>query len=334
LSFVYSPAQTLGGNAVYNFLKLPSTPLLTASGGANTSFKTNEVGLAANNPALLDADLHKQLNLTFNGMPAGIKTYSATGAFHSGSYGTTFGGQIYFVDYGNIPQTDASGVENGSFRPVDFVVQVSAARKYLEKWSYGASLKFIHSAYGQYRSSGLAIDVGLHFEDTANLFYAGLIAKNMGVQLTSFAGEREDLPFELQVGVTKKLAQAPFAFSFTAQHLQHFNILYEDSVFNNENDLGSNDNFANRLLNHFVVATHISIGDHLEATLGYNHLRRSELNIGSTGNGLNGFSMGLRLIFQKLQVMYARSNYQRNISYNQLGLSLRLDRMFGLGSNL
>ena len=86
------------------------------------------------------------------------------------------------------------------------------------------------------------------------------------------------------------------------------------------------------MLDHVVVATHIYLGNNLEATVGYNRLRRSELNIGSSGNGLNGFSMGLRLRFQKLQVQYARSNYQRNIAYNQIGLTLHMDRLFGFGA--
>jgi hypothetical protein len=77
------------------------------------------------------------------------------------------------------------------------------------------------------------------------------------------------------------------------------------------------------------VASHIYLGNNLEATLGYNHLRRQELNIGSSGNGLNGFSMGVRIKFSKLQVLYARSNYQRNISYNQLGLNLKMDQLLG-----
>ena len=82
-------------------------------------------------------------------------------------------------------------------------------------------------------------------------------------------------------------------------------------------------------MNHFVLATHIYIGNNLDATIGYNHLRRSELNIASAANGLNGFSMGLRIKFSKLQVMYARSNYQRNIAFNQFGLTVALNQVFG-----
>src|SRR3954468_5891986 len=90
-------AQTLGGNAVFNFLKLPSTPLLTAAGGVNVSYKTNEVGLSANNPSLLDPDVHSQVNASFNSFLGDIKTYSLTGAYHYEKWNTTFGGHIYFL---------------------------------------------------------------------------------------------------------------------------------------------------------------------------------------------------------------------------------------------
>jgi hypothetical protein len=156
----------------------------------------------------------------------------------------------------------------------------------------------------------------------------------MGAQLSTYAQEREDLPFDMQAGITKRLAKAPLGFSFTAQSLHRFNILYNDTTFNNENEFETNDKFFNKMMNHFVFAGHIYLGQHLEATVGYNHLRRSELNIGSNGNGLNGFSMGLRVKFQKLQVQYARASYQRNVSYNQLGLNLQLDQFMGKGKEL
>ncbi|MFL5786762.1 MAG: hypothetical protein ACJ748_01805, partial [Flavisolibacter sp.] len=82
---------------------------------------------------------------------------------------------------------------------------------------------------------------------------------------------------------------------------------------------------------HFVIATHIFINENLEATFGYNHLQRMELNMGSSGNGLNGFSTGIRIKFQKIQILYARSNYQRNISFNHFGITLQLNKIFSYG---
>jgi hypothetical protein len=332
LCFFTGRAQTLGGSAAYNFLKLPSTPMLTAAGGINASWQANDVGLTANNPALLHPGLNSQLQASFNSFLSGIRTYGLTGAWQYEKWNTSLGGHIYFVDYGSIPQTDAAGNQMGNFHPVDFVIQVSVARQYLEKWHYGLSLKFIHSAYGQYGSSALALDMGIHYTDSAHHVFASVLAKNMGVQLNTYAGEPEDLPFDLQLGVTTRLSKAPLGFSLTAQHLHRFNILYQDTAFDNENGLSGGNRFFNKLLNHFVFAAYVYLGNNLEATAGYNYLRRTELNLGSTGNGLNGFSLGLKIKFQKLQILYARSSYQRNISYNQFGLALQLNQIFGLGA--
>ena len=329
--FFVGKTQTIGGSSAYNFLNLSATPLLTAAGGVNTSYKTNEVGLTANNPALLNAGLHSQLGLSFNSFLAGMKTYSATGAYQYNKWNTTFGGHIYFVDYGSIPQTDGAGNVNGSFHPVDYVIQVSAARQYLQRWNYGASLKLVNSNYQLYTSSAIALDFGLLYSDSSNLFFASVLAKNMGFQLKTYAGELEDLPFDLQIGITKKLANAPLGFSVTAQHLHQFNTLYSDEDFNAQNNFSSNEHFINKVLNHFVIASHIYVGNNLEATLGYNLLRRQDLNMGSSGNGLNGFSMGVRIKFSKLQILYARSSYQRNVALNQFGLNLNLDEFGGLG---
>lgn len=327
-----SRAQTLGGAATYNFLKLPATPLLSAAGGVSTSYNANDVGLAMNNPSLLNKNLHSQINLAFNSFYAGINAYHLSGAYHLDKKETTLGAGVFFIDYGSIPQTDAAGNENGNFRPKDFVIQASASRKYLERWSYGLTAKFISSNYQLYQSSAIAFDIGVLYKDSANQFTASVLAKNMGVQLKKYAGSAEDLPFDLQIGVTKRLAKAPFGFSLTLQQIHQFNNLYNDTTFNNENNFTNSGSFFNKFFNHVVIATHIYLGNNLEATVGYNSLRRSELNLGSTGNGLNGFSMGLQAKFKKLQIQYARSYFQRGSAYNQFGLGINLNQLMGVGT--
>jgi hypothetical protein len=244
---------------------------------------------------------------------------------------TTFGTQVFFIDYGSIPQTDAAGNEEGQFRPKDLVIQVSAAKTYLQKWQYGINIKLIQSNYGAYRSSAIAADAGIFFNDSTAHFSAGLVAKNMGAQLATYSGTAEDLPFDLQIGFTKKLADAPFAFSVTAQQAHQFNTAYNDTVFNNEGGFGNSASFGNKLFNHFVLATHIYIGANLQATIGYNRLRRNELNLGSSGNGLNGFSAGFKAQFNKLHFQYARAYFGRGHTYNQFGLHMQLNQLSGVG---
>ncbi len=328
-------AQTLGGSSVFNFLKLSNTPQLTALGGVNVSQTSNDVGLAFNNPALLKPSMHTQMNAVFNNFYGGIKVYHLSLGYRNTKLNTNFSWGLNYFGYGNISETDASGNVLGKFRPTDWVMQVSASRNYLEKWNYGATLKFINSNYGQYRSNGLAMDVGVLYHDSSKLFSASLIAKNMGFQLKKYDGTNaDDLPFDLQIGLTKRLANAPFSFSITAQRVHQFDIRYNDTTFNNENGFanGSAKKFSfDKLLNHFVLATTIYAGDRVEVIAGYNFLRRKELNIGNAGNGLNGFSLGVGVLLGKLQIRYARAYYQNSSAYNQLGLNMQLNEYFGLG---
>jgi hypothetical protein len=331
----YVHAQTLGGHSVFNFLKLSNTPQLTALGGMNVSQPSNDVGLAFNNPSLLQPNMHSQLNAVFNNFYAGIKAYHLSVGYHHEKSAINLLWGLSFFDYGQVPQTDASGNIWGNFRPNDWVMQVSASRQYMQKWNYGTTLKFISSNYGLYRSSGLAIDAGLLFKDSARLFSASALVKNLGFQIKKYPGTTaDDLPFDLQVGLTKKLRQAPFSFSVTAHHLHQFDIRYLDTTFNHANGWpdGNNEKISlDKIFRHFVFAATIYIGNTIEVITSYNYLRRKELSIGNATNGLTGFSLGVGAIFNKIQIRYARSLYQNNIAYNQLGINLKLNEYFGLG---
>lgn len=327
-------AQTLGGNSVFNFLKLPNTPELTALGEINVSQTSNDVGLAFNNPALLKPSMHSQMNAVFNSFYAGIKAYHLSLGYHNPKLNTNFLWGLNFFNYGNITKTDASGNVLGNFHPTDWVMHLSASRNYMEKWNYGATIKFIYSNYGQYRSSGVAMDVGVLYYDSAKLFSASVLAKNMGFQIKSYNGTSpDDLPFDLEAGITKKLENAPFSFSFTAHHLHQFDIRFNDTTFNNENNFpnGSNSKITfDKIFRHFVLATTVYVSDKIQGTIGYNYLRRQELNISGTSNGLNGFSFGVGVLLGKMQIHYALAAYQNNTVYNQFGLNLKLNEYFGL----
>jgi len=328
--------QTLGGSSAYNFLKLPNTPQLTGLGGINVSQTSNDVGMAFYNPSLLVPSMHTQMNAVFNSFYAGIKTYHLSLGYRSEKLNTNFLWGLHYFNYGDIQATDATGNLLGSFHPTDWVMQVSASRRYLERWNYGFTLKFINSNYGLYRSNAIAADASVLYNDTAHLFSASVLARNMGFQLKKYDGATaDDLPFDLEMGITKRLSHAPFGFSITAHHLHQFDIRYNDTLFNNDNDFNSGDNdkkfVFDKIFQHFVVASQIYIGDHLEVSLGYNHLRRQELNINNGGNGLNGFSIGVGALFNKIQIRYARAYYQNNTAYDQFGLNVQLNKYFGLG---
>jgi len=329
---LHSSAQTLGGSSVFNFLKLSNTPQLTGLGGINISNQTDDIGMAWHEPSLLRPSHHSQINLVFNSYFAGIKNYNLMTGYHYDKWKTTFGFGVNFINYGTITQTDPSGNIFGELKPSDYVVQLSASRAYESNWYYGASLKFIHSNYGLYRSSGIAMDIGVTYYDTLRLIQASFAAKNMGAQIKAYDNtEPDDLPFDLQLGISKKLLKAPLQFSITAHHLHQFDIRYDDTSFNEVPGDAEKSYTLDKIFRHFIFATQLTIEKRIELTLGYNYLRRKELNIGNAGNGLNGFSLSIGILVKKIQIRYGSAWFQNSRAYHQFGLNLRFDDYFQPG---
>jgi len=318
-------SQTLGGNAVFNFLSQPNTAQLSALGGVNISSIGNDVGMAFNNPALLRNEMHQQLNTSFNAFLAGISQYGATTAFHLTNKKLNLGVGVQYLNYGTLVQTDGSGNVLGNFRPNDYVVQMMVSKQYNEYFWIGATAKYIQSNYGIYRSNALAMDIGLLYYDKQQEIQASVLVKNLGTQLATYNndGRKEELPFDVQAGISKRLKKAPLQFSLTAHNLQRLNIYYNDTSFN-ASEGGSNAGGLQKVFAHLVFSTQIYLSENVELNFGYNFLRRQDLNVSGTTSGLNGFTMGTGILIKKLQIRYGTGFYQRNM-FHQISLNFNIN---------
>jgi hypothetical protein len=318
-------SQTLGGSSTYNFMKMQWVPQASALGGRNISMFNNDVGLFNDNPALLRYQHHGNISANFVSIAPTINGLFGAGAFHHENSNTTFGGGIAHLQYGNEMQTDAAGNILGSFTAYDQMISFAASRSYGERWFYGASLKFINSRYGAYTSMGIASDIGISYYDEESMIQAGFVAKNMGVQIKTYANQFEDLPFDLLLGATKQLEKAPIRFSLTAQRLHQFDLLYKDDSFDLDNyGVSVKNGIATKLMSHLIAGTDLLIGEKLVFSVGYNFLRRKELMIRNLSNGLTGFGYGIRLNLNSLQFQYARTHYQSTYSQHQVSLIYKL----------
>lgn len=309
-----SLAQTLGGNAVYNFLSQPGSAQVAALGGINISNQSNDVSMSLGNPALLRKSMHQQIATSFNGFLAGISNYSAVASYFQERHQINWGIGLQYLHYGNITQTDAAGNVLGTFKPNDFALQFLVSKQYNNYFYIGAAAKFIQSNYGIYRSSGIAMDIGLTYTDTVNQIQASVAIKNMGTQLSTYGGAaKEELPFDLQAGISKRLANAPIQFSLTAHNLHRLNILYNDTAFNaSEGDLRTA-GFLQKTFAHLILATQFYLNEKVEISLGYNFLRRQDLNIFNATSGLNGLTAGAGFMHKKLHIRYATGFYQQKV---------------------
>jgi hypothetical protein len=148
-----------------------------------------------------------------------------------------------------------------------------------------------------------------------------VLIKNLGTQLKTY-GNKEELPFNLILGWTKKLENAPFQFSLTAEKLSLWNLAYNDTSFNAQQGY-TNPGSLQNLFNHLILASEVFIGEQVSINLGYNFMRRFDLNIQGQQNALNGFSSGLALQLQRLELQYGNAFFQKNM-YHHFSLMYNL----------
>lgn len=317
-------AQTLGGQTVFNFLQLPNTAKLSALGGTNISSIQNNVGNTFQSPALLNNQHDGEIDFSFNQFLAGIKNISISYGFLWEKKDLMLNAGLLYINYGNITQTDASGNILGNFRVQDALLQLQASKQFTNFWRMGLTTKFITSQMAGYNSNGLAFDVGLLYNDSSNGFSFGLTVKNIGTQLKTYIpnSPKTELPFDVQFGATKKLANAPLKFSITITGLQSLSNWYNNVNFNTEigNDKSEN-SILQKIINRTIIATEIIASNKLNFSLSYNLQTRANLNVYNSTNGLSGFSGGFSFATKKFWIHYGGGLMQQKM-FHSLSVSL------------
>lgn len=184
-----------------------------------------------------------------------------------------FGAGVIYVNYGSFDRTDRSGNQLGTFGAGELALSLSYGNVY-ENLHYGGSVKFIYSSIDVSTATALAVDAGLLYTIPAENINLGLSVLNVGAELNPYENLREPLPFEVKLGISKKLEHLPLLINLN---------------FHKLNDPQDN------LLQHFTAFSlggEFTLSDHLQLRLGYNNERRRELKIDDAA-GLAGFSAGL-----------------------------------------
>lgn len=338
-SFV-SEAQVTGGRFAMEFLRLPNSPHISALGGINVANPEPDIAFALQNPSLMRPGLHNQLGLSYNSYYAGIHIMNLNYGYHAEPIKTSFAFGIQYLDYGSFQHTDNIGNQYGAFKASDYAITLGASRQYKERWRYGAALKWAHSSLFDKKASAILADVGIAYTDTARLITVGAVAKNMGFMLRRYNpdGRAEPLPFDLQLGISKRFKHLPLRLMATVHHLYEWDIRYNNPAdIEAGNLLGTPDTsaadksyFVDKIFRHLNFAAELTLGKRLALTVGYSHLRRSELSL-KEKPALAGFSMGASLYLNKVQVHYARSYFHVAGPYNEIGLNFAMNKLFNIG---
>ncbi len=318
----------LGGEDVYEFLNLPASARTTALGGIYFTAFDKDPNLGLQNPALYNKQMHQQLSVGnvfyFDGINFGNVAY----VHHFDSL-FTIGADVQYVNYGDFVNSNAQGQAIGEFSGGEYLFNIGIAHQQ-DRVSYGANLKAIQSSIDAYSSFGLAVDVGAVYHNPEKRFIASLVFKNIGAQLSTYAdGEKQQLPLDIQLGISKRLQHLPLRLSVHAHHLTAWDIRYDDPSQQVDNSfLGSEDTmqqnyFADKLFRHLIFAGEFYFGKNVQVRFGYNHLQRQELKLDNVA-GLLGFSFGAAINIRRFKIEYGRGNYHFSGGTNHLTLIIDL----------
>ena len=328
----------IGGIKTYSFLDLPIPARSSALGGATTAIWDKDVNLGYSNPALLNPSCSKQLGFNYTNFVADLNYGNFMYAHQLKKYGTFAAGLQYF-NYGKFDGRSEYDVDLGTFKAADYSLNLSFAKTINKDstLSIGVALKTLYSHYDIYSSYGSAVDVGLTYHDKKNLVIS-LLAKNYGKQWKTFSknGQPEALPQNVVIGISKKVAKAPFRII-----LQYDQLLKWDLTYVNPQTATSDiDPFTNKPIvktkkqirndkvktgldkfgRHLILGTEVLIGKNLMIRVAYNFRRGKEMALPDVKK-VNGLSLGFGFKVYKFHLDYAYSKYALTGNAHTIGIT-------------
>ncbi len=318
----------IGGRGAYSFLNVQASPRLSAMGFAPISIHDQDPNLGFYIPSLLNADMHRHIAANYVNYFSDINIGQVNYTHARDSFNTLQFGMLY-SNYGSFVGRDVGGNEEGNFSAGDYAFQVGYGHRF-GKWSAGANFKFILSQLESYVSTGLAADLSGSYTGDSGRFSTSLLARNMGTQLTTYAGGRESLPFELQWSISKKLRHAPFRLIAVLHNLQTWDLTYINTNdrtqtlnFDGEEDQ-QGAGFGDKAFRHVILATELVFGPNFMLRVGYNHQRRQEMTW-DDAKRLAGFGFGFGIKIKRFRLDYGNAALFPGKSGHTFSLTLDLE---------
>lgn len=289
----------------YNFLRLPVSAHAAALGGDNITVIENDEALIFHNPALLTSVNDKTINLNYMNYMSGANMASAS--FNRiVKERASWAVSAQYVNYGKMKEVDENNVQTGEFSAKDLSFAGYFSYMLTNRLTGGISARLITSYLGSYNSIGFGVDLGLNYYDSDHEWSLALVLKNLGGQLKAYHDNFERMPFDIQMGVTKRFTGTPFRLHATLVDLNHLDY---------------------KFLNHIVVGADVLLTESIWIGGGYNFRRADEMKItttnGSSSHGA-GFSFGAGLNLERFKLNLAYGKYHVSSSSLVLNIAYEL----------
>jgi hypothetical protein len=329
LALIQPICAQIGGESVYQFLNLSTSARQIALGGEVLTLM-DDVNQPIWNPAVINSKLDNKLSVNYTSYLAGINIGSASFAkVVSRRFGTVHG-SIKYLNYGTLIGADEQGNETGNFGASDIALSIGYSINM--PWTnlyFGTNIKFINSSIGNFSSFGIASDLALLYYNSYKPYVFTIVARNVGTQLKSFDGTRENLPFKLSIGASYKLEYVPLKWHVTIDNLQQWDISV-DNPSNQTTDLEGNVttenvSFIGNMFRHFIVGAELFPESVINLRVGYNFKRAQELELQNV-RSFSGISFGFGIKLNKMKFNYSYSRIHTASNVSTFSLQIDLDR--------
>ncbi|MWW25801.1 type IX secretion system protein PorQ [Algibacter lectus] len=327
-SFGLLATAQVGGESTYQFLNLISSPRQAALGGKVLTNVDYDVTQGLYNPAAINVEMDNQLALNYVSYLGGIGYGTASYAYTIDRRTQTVHAGITYVNYGQFDGYDEDGNSTGTFSGSETALSVGYATQIgYSDFYFGANLKLITSKLEQYSSFGAAVDLGLIYINEDLDFNAALVVRNFGTQITTYAGLKESLPFEVSLGLSQRLEHVPIRWHVTFENLQEWPISRPNPARETSDLSGASSSekigFVGQVIRHTILGAELFPESGFNIRLGYNFRRGEELRIVDQRN-FSGISAGISIKMNKMRFSYTHAKYTSAANANFFGLQIDL----------
>lgn len=326
--------QPARGQSESLIFDVPADARTAGFGGRMTADLRPDIHASLFNPAFIDCNQVHQVALDYVGYfgtttIGGLQFVLGTDGRKTWSAGTRFS------TFGQLDELDASGQSTGNqFSAGDVAVQASVALTFEAGEGHdltaGATLwtgtRSLNRAVAFMTGTDLALRGVWHEQH----FAWGLALTGLG---HSWGGQSPQptgfMPMNVQFGLAKSFANAPFTFHLEASQLQKWQLApegtYDDLIdpLTGESSKPMAWPGGDALMRHLTVGTELNLSEALAIQFGYDYRRRQELRSGDRP-GTNGLAIGVQFQVKKFNVRMARNTYHFAGASTHLSLSFDL----------
>ena len=318
----------VGGESIYNFLNLPGSAKQAALGGKVITL-LDDANQPLWNPTVPNQALNNQISLNYMNFLADVNLTSVTFAHMINQNTGILHAGVTYLNYGEFIGADENGVETGNFNAHDLAFTLGYSYNILKSdFFLGTNVKLINSVIENYSSFGVGADFSLKYYTEHKPYIFALALRNLGYQVTVFDEEREELPLQIEFGVSYKLEKVPVTWHFSLDNLQQWDVA-KSNPSNTTTDIDGNVteekiSFLDNAIRHFSIGTEFFPEGSFNIRLGYNFRRSKELQL-IDKRTFSGFTAGFGLKMKKLKFNYAFSKYHPASNASTFSLQINLN---------